>query len=69
MAESPVSDQEAMPQSLRGPVVLVEERMGVSERGVHEVLESACRKLVGAAASHWVQTGNARVMAPIPDWL
>ncbi len=28
------------------PLESIEERMGVSERGVHDVLESACRKLV-----------------------
>ena len=28
------------------PLESIEERMGVSERGIHEVLESACRKLV-----------------------
>ncbi len=28
------------------PLETIEERMGVSERGLHEVLESACRKLV-----------------------
>ena len=28
------------------PLESIEERMGLSERGVHEVLESACRKLV-----------------------
>ncbi len=28
------------------PLESIEERMGLSERGVHEVLESGCRKLV-----------------------
>jgi len=28
------------------PLESIEERMGITERGVHEVLESACRKLV-----------------------